>query len=193
MKLHKRGDGDAVETAPLDDNKPKSKKKSEQSVIIYVTILFTVAFLLVLLSYFMQQRRNEDTITDITEEHTQATMQAQQNIEKLQNDNFSLQQDLSEALADKEALESQVEELRDEVTLLEERLKEQGELNIEQINTIKALEIFMELRVAYLTEDEENLPALVESMEENMEYLDSENAELCQALLEEIKNTEVEK
>lgn len=193
MKLHKRGDGDAVETAPLDDNKPKSKKKSEQSVIIYVTILFTVAFLLVLLSYFMQQRRNEDTITDITEEHTQATMQAQQNIEKLQNDNFSLQQDLSEALADKEELKSQVEELQDEVTLLEERLKEQGELNIEQINTIKALEIFMELRVAYLTEDEESLPALIESMEENMEYLDSENAELCQALLEEIKNTEVEK
>lgn len=192
MKLHKRGDGDAIETAPLDDNKPKSKKKSEQSVIIYVTILFTVAFLLVLLSYFMQQRRNEDTISDITEEHTQWTMQAQQNIERLQNDNFALQEKLETALDENKELESKAKHLEEQVTDLEKMLREQGELNIEELKKLSALQAFMNLRVAYLTEDTESLPALIETMEENMEYLEAENAELCKALLEEIKNTEEE-
>lgn len=192
MKLHKRGDGDAIETAPLDENKPKSKKKSEQSVIIYVTILFTVAFLLVLLSYFMQQRRNEDTISDITEEHTQWTMQAQQNIERLQNDNFALQEKLETALEENKELESKTKHLEEQVTDLEKMLREQGELNIEELKKLSALQAFMNLRVAYLTEDTESLPALIETMEENMEYLEAENAELCKALLEEIKNTEEE-
>lgn len=192
MKLHKRGDGDAVETAPLDDNKPKSKKKSEQSVIIYVTILFTVAFLLVLLSYFMQQRRNEDTISDINKEHTQITMQAQQNIEKLQTDNLKLQGELTEAAEERSALEEQIGSLEKELSELKEILKEQGELNIEQNKTIVALELFIDYRFAYMTKDEETLASLSESMEDNKEYLPETYANIYNEILEEIKNTEVE-
>lgn len=192
MKLHKRGDGDAVETAPLEDNRPKSKKKSEQSVIVYVTILFTVAFLLVLLSYFMQQRKNEDTISDMTEEHTQITMQAQQNIEKLQNDNLTLQQKLASAQEENEKLEQKIEELSDAITELGDKLIEQNAANAEQAKKITALEAFMEFRAAYLTEDEEALAAMTGSMEENIKYLDDTYKTMCQEILDELNNTEVE-
>lgn len=184
MKLHKRGDGNAVETAPLEDSKPKSRKKSQQSVIVYVTLLFTFACLLVLLSYFMQQRKNEDAMSDLTEQHTQFTAQAQQNIENLQNMNIDLQTQLEEAQEKIQELESKVDELNAENESVKAELEEAKELEQTLRDSRSADEKLALLFAAIAGGNDENIKNAFDNMSGCIEYLDAAYAELYEGILE---------
>ena len=111
MTLKKRSDGDTGEKE-LPVEKPESRKKSEQSVIVYITILFTVVFLLILLSYFMHQRENETTISNLQGEH----IEYQQEILKIEDENKKLKEKLDKS-------EKNAEELKKEKSELSESLK----------------------------------------------------------------------
>jgi len=121
LKFKKRSEG-ADAGSPLPAETPKSKQKTQESVIIYIAILFTVAFLLILLSYFMQQRRSEDTISTLTQTHNQFSSQALENIEELQNKNLALQEEtetLQDQLDDKD---TEISELEGKIADLEAQI-----------------------------------------------------------------------
>ena len=187
MKFQKRGDGNATEKAPLDEKEaPKSQRKSEQSVIVYVTILFTVAFLLVLLSYFIQQRRNANTIDSINEEHSQATMQAQINIDKLQNYSLKLETEIDELEDDKKELEERIDTMSEVLDEIRVGLLEKNQEIAELTEQISAIDTYMKFREAYLTDDREELERLKESVEAIAEKLPDEYKEEATAMLNEI-------
>ena len=137
MKLQKRGDEEMPGEQQQKDQ-PAPKKKTQESVLIYMALLFTVAFLLILLSYFIQERRNNDTISSLTEQHGEFTMQAMENIEALQNKNLELQQE-NDALNEKiDALTEENDALGEKVGELEskiDRLKEDWNAAIESVET----------------------------------------------------------
>lgn len=189
MQIHKRGDGDAQETAPLEEQKPKTKKQSQESVIVYVTILFTVAFLLVLLSYFMQQRKNEDALSDLTEAHSQFTIQAQQNIENLQNNNIELQNELNSAKEEIEKLEDEKASLTEENDDLKSQLEEAKTLEETLRNSRSAIEDLFSLLDAIRNDDveadvrAENIKTAFNKMNSTCQYLDGAYTEMYEGIL----------
>ena len=107
MTLKRRGDGYTGEKE-LPVEKPESRKKSEQSVIVYITILFSVVFLLILLSYFMHQRENETTISNLQGEH----IEFRQEIERIEGEKKDLETELAEALKKVDGLEKDKSSLK---------------------------------------------------------------------------------
>ena len=82
------------------EGQPRTRRQSQRTkksrVVTYLAILFAAAFLLLLLSYFMQQRANEQAITDLTQSLT--SVHSLQNLvdvnTKLQSENDRLEKEL---------------------------------------------------------------------------------------------------
>ena len=110
--LKKRSE-EAPETAPLETQKPE-RKGSLDAVIVYITILFTVIFLLTLLSYKMHQRETEETISEMTYEHTMSEQELRQTIAKLKEENARLNDALETEKGEKRALQEEQNTLRAE-------------------------------------------------------------------------------
>lgn len=111
--LKKRSE-EAAETKPLDENqKPQNPRRSQDSVIIYITILFTVIFLLTLLSYKMHQRESEQTITELTAEHSMSERELRLTIATLRQEKTELENDLNEAYTTEAGLRDQVAGLKE--------------------------------------------------------------------------------
>lgn len=110
----KRRDAE-VQTDPQNpetaQNPPKPEKKQKKySVAIYVSVMFVFVVLLIVLSYLIQQRDTQRTISDITEQHSDFSIEALRNIDALQKDNISLR--------------SEVETLEEEIAVLQESIDE---------------------------------------------------------------------
>ncbi|MBQ4381586.1 MAG: hypothetical protein II794_02475 [Oscillospiraceae bacterium] len=95
IELHKRSEGQEDKTALPETN--SSRKATQSGVILYITILFTVVFLLILLSYFMHSRQSENTITELQEDHAEFRRSAEEEIERLTDENRRLQELLTQA------------------------------------------------------------------------------------------------
>ena len=157
MKFEKRGDVTPEEKEHLEElehqeqenqqqdkgGSGKSLKRREKSVLIYTALLFIVALGLVLLSYMVQQRRAEDQISDLTEQHSQFSIQALENIEELQNTNLELQSQLEEA---QDQLEELSEESSQQIGELEAEIEELRQQYQELTEDYQALDLYVKLQ-----------------------------------------------
>lgn len=101
------------ENAVVQENPVKKEKKKDSgtkySVKTYVIIMFSVVIVLILFSYLSQQRN----ILSISEQHSEFSTQALQNIENLQTQNLELVEENNQLNDQLEDLEEQLEELKE--------------------------------------------------------------------------------
>lgn len=191
LNIHKRGDDELpTENAQTSENQTEktveTKKRSEKSVTVYVVMLFVVVLLLLFLSYFIQQRRNSDTISDLTEQHSAFSSQALQNIEKLQEKNLSLTKDLEDAHKQIEDLE---EELDDSKSKLQDKIKEAIEAemkNKEMEKKYQALDVLLDAEKVLESGDTEVAKKLIAALELIKDSLDEKYTARYQAMVENL-------
>ena len=70
---------------------PAKKKNKRSAVYLYLLILFGAAFLMLLLAYFVQQRSNETTISDLRESMNLSREQLLAEIKELEDKNAELE------------------------------------------------------------------------------------------------------
>lgn len=191
LNIHKRGDDELPPESGQPAEKPaeksaEAKKKTEKSVTIYIAILFAVVILLLFLSYFIQERRNSDTISDLTEQHSAFSTQALQNIEELQNKNLTLAEEL-------EAANKQIEDLQEELEKAETELGEKRTAFSQVENKVKeaenrylALDKLLEAEAALEEGDREKATALAQEIEELKSNLDEKYAARYQTVVDEL-------
>jgi len=90
----------------------KRKKESKNAATVYVIVFFVFVMLVMLLAYFIQQRQTSNTISDLTEQHSEFSIQALENIEELQEKNRRLTAEVEEHKAKIARLEEEAEEIR---------------------------------------------------------------------------------
>jgi predicted nucleic acid-binding Zn-ribbon protein len=188
MKLEKRGDVDQqqepIPKAEPEPVEPKTMKKRQTAVLVYVAILFIVALGLVVLSYFIQQRRTNDTINNINAQHSEFSIQALQNIEDLQNKNIDLQNQLEEDEDTIAELNKKVQELQDENESIENTRKQENET---LGNKVIAFERLIDLINVKDSEDTEQVNKALKSAEEFAQYLDGTYTQIYVEIKAEIE------
>lgn len=203
MKLERRGDppdtdgADEREPDAVRETETKPKNKRQRSVIVYMLVLFVVALGLIVLSYFIQQRRSEATISDITERHSEFSIQALQNIEDLQNYSLELERENGELKAEIQQMEGEVSDAEDARDAAESELRDAEDqarqlsesLEIQEKRTAAA-EALLKLYRAYVSG--EDTAQLLGDVDAVSEYLDGESAELYRELRDEITTGEEE-
>ncbi len=192
MKFERRGDITPEEKQQMEElekeeeqreeeeaKNDKTMKKRQRSVLIYMALLFVVALGLVVLSYFVQQRHTENQINDLTEQHSQFSIQALENIEELQNTNQELQQQIDEK-------DEQLEDLQEELDTSEEKYEqqiEQLEDDLEQLTQkYTALEALNRAAVALENGDRETASAQIAIIEPIKEALPEDMLEVYERL-----------
>ena len=112
MKLEKRSGGGPTE--PMENSEPTGKKP----VVVYIMVLFIAAFLLMAWSFASHQKSYTEALGRL-----QSSVSTMQEVQKLQDQTFSLQKELAES-------KNQLEELKDETAAQQfaiENLEKQNE------------------------------------------------------------------
>lgn len=186
LNIHRRGDEELPTESAVQEEKPSdARKRSEKSVMVYVVTLFAVVLLLLFLSYFIQQRRNSATITDITEQHSAFSTQALQDIEELQNKNLQLTEDLSTAEDKADTLEKELSSVRAELQAEKDSAESAKEDGRKKLVALENLALAM---LADKADDEESAKAALSVIEKEhlKEYLDGHWAEDYENLHEKL-------
>ncbi len=165
MKLERR-DTPADGGPPPEDK--KEKRGREESALKYATILFIAALTLIALSYLVQRRANE-TMSDMSAQHGEFSIQAMKNIEDLQNRNITLDQELKDANA--------------EITELK-RASEETEKAAAEAETERAS---LESEIERLQGDLQGQSKELEALTLLAKFLDEEDAEKRAEILDELK------
>lgn len=97
-------DQEKQERSRLQHDAEHARPRKRGSVLIYLVVLFAAAFLLLLMSYFMQQRVNEEAIDGLQQTSTSAV------------------QSLENLIKERDALQTQVDELEDAKAELENQV-----------------------------------------------------------------------
>lgn len=183
MSIFKKRGDDAAGT-PTDagtDTRRPDKKQSESAVLRYVTVFFVIVMAVLLLSYFIQQRQSADTIDSLTAKHSEFSIQAMENIEKLQDTNRELTAELEDEQAKVAALE---DELSDEKAKFESEKAALTESCNSAVNTAQmrrqAAERLLDLYMAQ--QSGADMTAALAAMEPYGEYLDGAYAELYESI-----------
>jgi predicted RNase H-like nuclease (RuvC/YqgF family) len=193
--MKRRGD----ELLKSDDDAGEMKengKKTEKtfSVKMYMITMFIFVVLIILLSYFVQQRDHSKMITTLTEQHSEFSVQALENIEDLQQKTLQLTEEnreLSDRAAENEEriseLENELSETKDawaqDVKDVTDALK--AEINrLELENEAKSRLIDME--IALKSRDKEAAQAAAELIEPVKDLLSEEYLEEYNELLKKL-------
>ncbi len=205
MKLEKRSDpGNTGDSAREEVQKQDetSLKKREMNVLVYMAVLFAVALGLIVLSYFIQRRANNEAITDMTDKHSEVTLQALKNIEELQDTNQQLMQEAQQREKELADLEDELESTREELQASQDELAERNMELTEKGDALDALEEELNGANTDIKRLEADLSVLrlyramregmatevyISELERLEEYLDDEYLRLYQELQEEMK------
>lgn len=201
MKLERR-DAEDVGAEAETPREPatvtgKERSRREKSAILYTTLLFIVALGLIALSYFIQKRANE-TMDSLNEQHGQFTVQALKNIEDLQNRNLQLEDELKAMQAERDSALSaadkaakEAEELREQNGKLTEEndaLRQGSETAERREEALTALAKLLSLEGEKETEElAEERAALISRLQELEEYIPEELAEITRQLIDGAK------
>ena len=178
------------ETPDNSENPDKGKQTpvaKRYSVRPYIIIMFIAVILLILLSYFIQQRRNNATIDNLTESHSQFSIEALQNIEALQESNLQLTDEVDSLERENSDLQSQVEKLEKDLDTAEEAKTELENAVTEGDQKYQALQAFLELYLAVQNKDDETAKAAATRLQELKEYLAEEYIPAYEELIQGIE------
>lgn len=145
----------APQTPQAEGTSHKKSPDGKHPVLLYILILFVAAFLLMGLSFLSSQHRNNQTLGEI-----QDSMTALQNVQYDQQRIIELQDELSQAQSEIEALENQLSEANDALKE-NEKMLEQSRLDH------NAKQMLFRLHQSYLAKDYETCRTLIEVMEFN--------------------------
>ena len=156
----------------VDNNSPefiekKETKQNKNKVLIYLCALFITAFLLMLLSYLINQRNNNAAMSDLTETHRTVTESAFENIEKLQDDNRLLNDELEASKTLIRELESDLSDVKSELETTNNRILELQEDADNAEKRLIALEKLVELESLIRQNDFEAANTIVQEIEED--------------------------
>lgn len=147
--------------APKEETRPTpsvSGHESKARVFRYMAILFAAAFLLLLLAFLMQNRANQETISDLAESVS--------SVHNVVEENEALRQQI-------EALEQELEELNetylDEVSWHQSRIYE----DLRNREAPYAMDYFWQLDQAYLRGQYSLCRELIEELEKMCDYKDA--------------------
>ena len=143
MKLEKRSAGEPEE--PVQPDKPTPNKK--QPVVVYIMVLFIVAFLLMALSFFMHQRSNTEALGQL-----QHDMNALQAVQQTQETVIALQEQLSDA--------------EDEIEALQKKNADSVQAVAESQRTTEALLGLYTLQQDYLNKNYDSCRKVLQAMED---------------------------
>lgn len=180
------------ETSDKSDAGATLDDKRKNALLRYMGILFCVAFLLVLLSSLIQMRDSRLTISELS----QASNNALQNAEALQDMNRELMDENSALTEENNQLQNQLDDtqksLEDRKAQLDslgsqlERVESERQEELETYQKqLEAYEVLLIALQAYWQEDTETLQATLESLKELSEYLSETGIQLYQSLLAE--------
>ena len=146
--------------SPKEESKKPSAGDHESRIRVfrYLSILFAAAFLLLLLAFLMQNRTNQEAISDLTESVT--------SVQNVIEENKALRQQV-------ETLEQELEDLNQ--TYLDEVQKHQ-ELIYEGLRDREspyAMDYFWQLEQAYLRGQYALCRELIEKLEQPCDYKDA--------------------
>lgn len=125
------------ERTPQEQPRPGPEKRHKKpSVMVYLVVLFAAAFLLMAWSYFIQQRSNQEAISDLEESSNSAV----QRLENVLQENEDLKARVAE-------LEEQLSEAQEQLDALPDVISQQEYL-LEQ--TCQAMDYFWQINEAYV-------------------------------------------
>ncbi len=156
----KRRDGGSTDGSTGD------RAGSKYSISVYIIIFAIVVLVLIFASYFVQQRKNAEAISDLTEKHDQFSIQALQNIEDLQNRNLALTEELEKKDAEIEMLEENVKNVRADWAEAVKTLEDSYKTEYNKLQEQKqALEELLNAEIAYSSGDEEGMKLSLEAID----------------------------
>lgn len=136
-------DGETPPQAGPADHPPTDRGKGKNSpVYVYLLVLFAAAFVLLLLAYFVQQRSNEHTISDLRASMNLSREQLLEAIDGLEADKEALEKQLQATEDARTEAENQVNELEQQVEYIGMRL-ESADLDREKGQMLAWLERFV--------------------------------------------------
>jgi predicted nuclease with TOPRIM domain len=168
LKKRSEGADDNTKEENLESDKPK-----KYSLKAYIIIMFTVMILLILLSYFIQQR-NSETIDSLNQQHSEFSISALENIERLQTENEQL----------KKTVDEQTDELSDKNDEIDKLEGELADVRQEWSDDVKSVEDTMKADYNGLKLKYDSLTALV-MMQQAVNDGDYEKAAEYMALIQE--------
>ena len=134
---------DSGEAAP-----PANKKSRRSAVYLYLLILFGAAFLMLLLAYFVQQRSNESTISDLRDS---MNLSRQELLDEIRD----LEGQLAESRDQYDKLEQQYNQLTEFNNRLRGSLDEATDSRQEALYGLYLWEVFWDLEQYYQAKDYE--------------------------------------
>ena len=127
------------------------RRHRRSAVYLYLVILFGAAFLMLLLAYFVQQRSNENTISDLRDTMNLSRQELLDEIRELEEQNTALEEQNAE-----------LQELNElQRTEISEKIDSYDALVTENYAALAAWNSFWELEQYYQAEDYENCAALL--------------------------------
>lgn len=139
-----------------------TRASKKNSVLFYLVILFAAAFILLLLSYFMQQRANQENLSNLQ----QTSSSAVQTLDNLLQDNQDLKAKVTALEKELTLAQSDLTAAESSATNAEEKLDHAAKQRdaILSLNTVRALYNQQQYRAAreYLATQEEKAPGQTE-------------------------------
>ena len=131
-----------------------NRRNRRTAVYLYLLILFGAAFLMLLLAYFVQQRSNESTISDLKDSMNLSREELLNEIRDLETENEALNEEIDHLNEDLTQWQERYEEKDGELTDLENLLYDTQE-------KVYSWESFWALERYYQAEDYESCAALL--------------------------------
>ena len=103
-----------------EDTPPAEEKNRRSAAYLYLLVLFGAAFLMLLLAYFVQQRSNEDTISDLRSSMNLSRQELLDQINALEEKNAALNEVIDRLNGEFAQLQEQYEEKEREAADLRE-------------------------------------------------------------------------
>ena len=150
---------DAKQKDQREADAPQVNRRS--SVYLYLLILFGAAFLMLLLAYFVQQRSNENTISDLRETMSLSREQLLAEIRELEDQNTALENKNDELQGALDNWESVYRSLEEQYKKKDQEVSDLWNQILDAQDELSAWSHFWWLEYYYLAEDYESCAALL--------------------------------
>lgn len=174
------------DAAPAPQKEPEAlSRKRRQALVYYFAGLLVIAFLAVLISMLVQQRRNANTISDITAGRNNAIAKAEQ----LQDENRTLSDRISElekeltaAKEEGDAQKSAREALEQELADSQKALENEQKAAAKEKDRMKAYEYLLEARAAMENKNSAEFQSAMKALESLKDLLGEQGTTLYRTL-----------
>lgn len=149
------------EPSTKEELRPAQQRRRRQSVVLYITILFAAAFALLLMTYAMDQRRNSETISNLTSSVTDLKeyVSGMRSAQDLYEENIDLLEQI-------DRLEDRIAALEQDQTALQSELTGTAADKLYLETQLDAMDWFWQINEAFVRGKYSSVRKLIVQMEE---------------------------